>query len=260
MGITPILALVLAIGFGLVWAEQAGRLPSWAGKLVRQAEFVVLVPILDELGIEMPEGLRRHQPEIPSAAPGDEVDLAEARALLEQIRVEPERRRGYARNEWPHWLDLDGDCMDARQEVLQAESLEPARVSADGCKVIGGRWLDRFTGETVRDPSMLDVDHFVPLAEAHDSGGHAWNRERRAAFANDLSDPRSLIAVTAAANRSKSDQGPEDWLPPLESYRCQYVAGWIAVKARWMLAMDERERVTVGNMLEACAVSSEPSG
>jgi hypothetical protein len=104
---------------------------------------------------------------------------------------------------------------------------------------------------------MLDVDHFVPLAEAHDSGGYAWDQERRAAFANDLADPRSLVAVTAAANRSKSDQGPEDWLPPLQSYRCQYVADWIAVKARWTLAMDERERVTIGNMLEACAVSSE---
>jgi hypothetical protein len=76
---------------------------------------------------------------------------------------------------------------------------------------------------------------------------------QRAAFANDLGDARSLIAVTAAANRAKGDQGPEEWLPPLAAYRCQYVAHWVVVKVRWRLSMDERERVTVGNLLRDCA-------
>jgi hypothetical protein len=105
----------------------------------------------------------------------------------------------------------------------------------------------------VSEPRELDVDHFVPLAEAHRSGGRAWDRERRAAFANDLRDPRSLIAVTASANRSKGDKGPEEWLPPDASYRCRYAADWVAVKAEWELSMDERERVTVGRLLEECA-------
>ena len=59
--------------------------------------------------------------------------------------------------------------------------------------------------------------------------------------------------MSASANRAKGDQGPEDWLPPETGYRCRYVADWVAVKARWSLSMDERERVTVGNILQACA-------
>ena len=93
----------------------------------------------------------------------------------------------------------------------------------------------------------------MPLQEAHDSGEHARDRERRAAYVNDLSDPRTLIAVMAGANRAKLAQGSEDWLPPDPAHRCRYAADWVAVKARRDLAMDERERVSVGNLLAACA-------
>lgn len=228
-------------------------MPEEIGSVVREAETRILAPALEELGFALPDFLPPRQvEEAPPLPPRRDIPTTDSRSLLANIRVEPETRRGYDRSDWPHWLDLDGDCLDARDEVLQAESLDPVRLSPNGCDVVAGRWADLYTGETVTDPSSLDVDHFIPLQEAHDSGGHAWDRERRAAFANDLGDPRSLTAVTAAANRSKGAQGPEEWLPPSRSYRCQYVVDWIAVKARWDLSMDERERVTVGNLLASC--------
>ncbi len=247
--LTPGILLILVLGLLAVWLGRTDRLPEPLSVLVREAEVHVLGPVLRELGIEVPYSER------PPVVPEHGFDADHARTALARISIEPERKEGYEREAWPHWLDLDSDCLDTREEVLVAESLEPTRLSRDGCRVLGGRWLDRYTGETITDPSALDVDHVVALEEAHRSGGHAWSRERRAAFANDLSDPRTLVAVSSAANRAKGSQGPEDWLPPEPRSRCRYVVDWILIKARWELSMDERERVTVGNILEACVAA-----
>lgn len=248
--LTPLVAAALLLGLVAVALEREGWLPTPVAGAVRTVEAELLAPLLAQLGVEWPGAAA--PPPMP-ASPDDRAALEQALDALDAIPVEPEHRAGYDRSDWPHWRDADGDCLDARQEVLASESLERARLSRDGCSVASGWWRGAYTGEIVTDPSALDVDHLVPLQEAHDSGGWAWDRDRRAAYANDLSDARTLIAVTADANRAKSAQGPEDWLPPDPAHRCRYAADWTMVKARWRLTMDERERVSVGNLLRACA-------
>lgn len=239
------MALVLLVLAAVALARE-GWLPDPVAEIVQSAE-VWLEPLLREVGIEWPGGSG------PEPRPGGDRDaVVQALALLGTIPVRAERPRGYLREDWLTWRDADHDCQDARQEVLAAESLERARLSPDGCRVLGGLWHDVYTGETIRDAGRLDVDHLVPLAEAHRSGGYGWDRQRRAAYANDLGDGRTLIAVGASANRSKGGQGPEAWMPPRTASRCRYAADWVAVKARWALSMDERERVAVGNVLAGC--------
>src|SRR3546814_1354348 len=83
----------------------------------------------------------------------------------------------YDRALYRHWTDPDGDCRDTRHEVLAAQSLVPVRWSPDGCRVDAGRWYDPWSGITVVDPGAIDVDHVIPLAEAHRSGADAWRSE-----------------------------------------------------------------------------------
>jgi len=239
------LLVVLALIGGALLLERIDVLPT--GTVARM------------LGLEEEKPRRRPEKHdavarrVPPVAPtGPRIDYAQIDAWLTQIRVEPEARRGYERDDWPHWLERQGSCLNTREEALIRDSVVPAQLSPDGCRVVRGRWLDPYTGEEFRDPKALDVDHRVPLEEAHNSGGHAWDRARRAAFANDMSDPRTLVVVSAAANRAKGSKGPEEWLPPDDDELCRYVADWVAVKARWQLTMDERERVTVGNILADC--------
>ena len=79
-------------------------------------------------------------------------------------------------------------------------------------------------------PGDLDIDHMVPLANAHRSGAWQWSPERKRLYANYLDDPNHLIAVTARANRSKGARGPEEWQSPDSSYWCQYAVDWITIK------------------------------
>ncbi len=164
----------------------------------------------------------------------------------------PTKTQPYNRKLYRHWIDADGDCQNTRQEVLIDESVVPVVLDDKGCKVLSGRWYDPYTGETFTNPRELDIDHLVPLAEAHRSGAHSWGAEMRRAFANDLSDPRSLIAVKASANRSKSDGDPAQWLPINEMYRCEYIASWVAVKERWGMLMDRGEEDVIAAVQADC--------
>ena len=161
----------------------------------------------------------------------------------------------YDRDEWSHWLDEDRDCLNTRHEVLLAESLGPVTYTdSDQCKIASGSWVGPFTRESFDDPRALDVDHMVPLKNAHLSGGWAWDRARKADYANDLSYEGHLIAVDRSANRSKGSSGPEDWRPLAEDYWCQYAVDWVTIKDAWTLTVSEPEAAALMEMLDTCTL------
>lgn len=158
----------------------------------------------------------------------------------------------YRRADWPHWVDADGDCQDTRQEVLIEESLLTPTLSADGCRVVAGQWLDVYSGEVYTDPKMLDVDHVVSLSAAHRAGGWRWARDRKRAYANDLSSADHLIAVRGALNRQKGDKGPSRWMPQRAAFRCRYVAIYQAVADRWGLQLPAADRRMIAAAQAGC--------
>lgn len=157
----------------------------------------------------------------------------------------------YRRADWPHW---SGRCPDVRQQVLIEESRRLVIMTADGCRVLSGEWLDIYGGELVTSPAALDVDHVVPLAAAHRAGGWRWTRATRQAYANDLVDPDHLVAVSAALNRQKGDKGPSRWLPPRMASRCGYVRTYQAIAERWRLTLPAADRRAIRETLATCPV------
>lgn len=167
------------------------------------------------------------------------------------LRIEPERGDGYDRDLFRHWVDADGDGCDTRKEVLIAESLEPVQTGSS-CAILSGRWYSIYDNTETTDSSRFDIDHVVALKEAWDSGAWNWTADQRRSFANDLSQPFFLIAVSASSNRSKSDRDPAEWLPTNGGYRCEYVRIWVAVKRAWNLSVDQAEHDAIRNTLANC--------
>ena len=175
-------------------------------------------------------------------------------SVLQTIRIENERPTGYARALFEHWIDIDGDGCDTREQVLKRDSVTLPQVDPYKCKVIAGDWVSPFDGAKWSDPTDIDIDHVVALKEAWDSGAWAWSSATRNAFANDTSDRRTLLAVTDNVNQQKSDKDPSNWVPPLKSYLCTYLGNWISIKARWNLSMDQSEWGRIKNLLNSsCA-------
>lgn len=168
----------------------------------------------------------------------------------------------YDRKLWKHWKDADKDCQDARQEVLVRDSEVPVtfkpRDDEKECKVATGQWTCPYTGTVITDASKVDVDHMVALKDAHESGGWGWPADQRQAYANGLDDPTHLLATSQYGNRSKGAKGPDEWLPPLESARCQYIQDWVKVKEGWELGMSESEYGVITYMLKICSAGQVP--
>ena len=173
--------------------------------------------------------------------------------ILGLLQVKAETGSGtYERSYFQHWIDADGDGCDTRDEVLQQESL--TRID---CGLVGGSWISPYDGYKTSDASSLDIDHFIPLKEAWESGASGWDSSTRKRFANDLDYRVSLIAVSASSNRSKSDRDPSAWLPPSKSFTCLYVGSWIAVKYRWSLTIDSNEKKVLASKLSSCGSKSK---
>jgi len=166
----------------------------------------------------------------------------------------------YDRKAWAHWQDADDDCQDTRHEVLARASLVPVEYRADArCKVARGRWRCPYTGKLFEDPSELDVDHMVPLHEAHASGGAAWSPAKKARYANDLRDPDHLVVVARTANRAKGSRRPDAWLPEDPASRCDYIEDWVRIKVTWGLAFAPVEQRALDDARVRCRRGRAPA-
>jgi len=80
----------------------------------------------------------------------------------------------YNRRDWPHWVDADRDCQNARAEALIAASTVPVKFRrSEGCVVSNGSWFDPYTGSTFTQAGELDIDHIIPQSKLrYDSLDH----------------------------------------------------------------------------------------
>ena len=228
-------------------------------RLLLAAFVALLVVVIACGGLSLPRQTPAPpRPVSPPATSPPAPEAARPVALVKSITVaeRPSEIPDYDRDDWDHWSDADRDCQNTRQEVLIAESSVAVRFKDDReCRVASGKWTDPYTGDTVEDPGKLDVDHMVPLANAHASGGHSWSEERKELYANSLRYSEHLVAVTASANRSKGADGPDGWRPPDRTYWCRYASDWIVIKNEWGLTATEAEAAALREMLETCGHS-----
>ena len=189
------------------------------------------------------------EPTIPPTA----IHTSELHILRVTIAEIPTNLPDYDRQDWKHWTDEDGDCQDARNEVLVAESRAAVAYRTDRqCRVSAGEWSAPYSSTIVTDPGKLDVDHMVPLGNSHQSGSWRLSAEERERYANYLDDPQHLIAVTASANRSKGARGPEDWKPEDRTHWCRYATDWITAKDTWDLTVTQHEYDALVEMVNTC--------
>ena len=173
-------------------------------------------------------------------------------------------KTGYTRAQFgPTWADVDRNGCDTRNDILKRDlTNEVFKEKTNGCTVLSGTLVDPFSGETInfvqgaKTSSDVQIDHSVALSNAWQTGAFKLTPEQRKAFAN---DPLNLLAVKGKLNSQKGDGDAATWLPPLKSYRCDYVSRQIAVKMKYKLWFTAPEKEAMIRILKTCPEKALPT-
>ena len=168
-------------------------------------------------------------------------------------------KTGYARDQFGQaWADSRPQRLRHPQRHPPPRPERPSRSSpAPGTALsCSGTLTDPYTATTIT--FLRGEEHQrVP------SRSTTWSRSQRrlaegrpaarrgpaGLFAN---DPLNLLAVDGPANQQKSDGDAATWLPPNKSYRCDYVARQISVKAGYGLWVTQAEHDAMARVLADC--------
>lgn len=153
----------------------------------------------------------------------------------------------FNRDDYPHWIDADGDGQDTRQEILIRDSQVPATLKPDG-NVETGLWVCPYTGRVIRNPSDIDVDHLValgrstPPAQVHGR----WNS---------APGSRTIRIIWLPSPRGeplKRDKDGYLWLPPNIANCSWYLSARNVVWRKYGIEIDDDERKAVAFFREKC--------
>ena len=173
-------------------------------------------------------------------------------------------KTGYTRAQFgPAWADVDRNGCDTRNDILKRDlTKEVFKEKTSGCTVLSGTLVDPFSGEIInfvqgaKTSSEVQIDHLVALSNAWQTGAFKLTPDQRKAFAN---DPMNLLAVKGRLNSQKGDGDAATWLPPLKSFRCDYVSRQIAVKIKYKLWFTAPEKEAMIRILKTCPEKALPT-
>lgn len=142
------------------------------------------------------------------------------------------------------WINdpTDETCMNTRAKVLVRDSAGNVTFRNNKqCVVAEGLWLDNYTGQEYTSSTQIQIDHMVPLKNAYLAGAFNWDYKTRCLYANYMGLKEHLVSAEARQNMAKGDRGPEKYLPPDLTFRCNYIKNWLMVKLIWRLNMTAEE-------------------
>ena len=160
------------------------------------------------------------------------------------------------------WADVDRNGCDTRNDTLKRDLTDVKFTNSVPCKVQSGNLADPYTGKSIdflrgaTTSSAVQIDHVVALSDAWQKGAQQLSLEQRTSFAN---DPLNLQSTDGPTNMQKGDGDAATWLPPNKSYRCEYVARQISVKATYSLWVTQAEHDAMERILGDCPGQLAPT-
>ncbi|MGT2462832.1 GmrSD restriction endonuclease domain-containing protein [Sinomonas atrocyanea] len=257
------LALLLSgCGGGTSAAAKAQPTLSTAPAVVSASPTAIASPTSSTSGEPLdPDTVVAADGSAPKAQPAYATKALDLLATLPVKGRAP--KTGYTRDQFGQaWADVDHNGCDTRNDILKRDLTATAYTAGSRCRIASGTLNDPYTGKTIGfvrgngTSTAVQIDHVVALSDAWQKGAQQLTAAQRTALAN---DPLNLLAVDGPTNEAKGDGDAATWLPPNKSYRCQYVARQVSVKATYSLWVTQAEHDAIARVLASCPDQQVPT-
>ncbi|AFR31409.1 DUF1524 domain-containing protein [Arthrobacter sp. Rue61a] len=157
---------------------------------------------------------------------------------------------------------MDRNGCDTRNDILKRDLTQITFTNSVQCKIQTGSLADPYTAKSISfvrgsaSSAAVQIDHMVALSDAWQKGAQQLSIEQRTAFAN---DPLNLQSTDGPTNTQKGDGDAATWLPPNKSFRCEYVARQISIKATYSLWITQAEHDAMASVLGGCRDQTAPT-
>jgi len=202
---------------------------------------------------------------VAGITPSQAASVASGLSVIEaQVTKGRAAKTGYSRAQFgPTWSDVDRNGCDTRNDILKRDlTAEVFKEKTQECVVLSGVLIDPYSGGRINfvrgniSSMEVQIDHVVALSNAWQTGAFKLTADLRKELANDL---LNLLAVKGRLNSQKGDGDAATWLPPLKSYRCDYVSRQIAVKIKYKLWFTAPEKEAMVRILKSCPEKALPT-
>lgn len=189
---------------------------------------------------------------------------------LDSLIISEPENVDYNRDEqFGPWKTYSG--WSTRDEVLKKYG---TNTNDNGTSFTSGEWYILYTGENQTYNSKedisnnLEIDHIVPLSYAYRHGAKDWDQDKREEFCNDYGNDTkwsagsnssfdydngyygNLVVSDKYSNRSKSDKGPSEWMPPTNQLK--YAEMWVDICNKYGVSITQEDYNVLLKTIENC--------
>lgn len=191
------------------------------------------------------------------------VQKDKMKEFIDDLKTMSPDKVKYSNRDWPHWalMSADNTCWTVKEEVLAKQAIpdslefidknhQPTKDKSKACSISSGKWIDPYSGDTIKEVDMMDVDHIVSLEQANKMGGADWSAEKKLEYSNDVDSV--LLAVSKDSRKEKGSKSPSSYIPKNKKYRCEYGKNYTLVTKNYGLSITKKDKKALSELVSEC--------
>lgn len=153
-------------------------------------------------------------------------------------------------------------CWSTKEEVLARQAvpnslkfidkdMKKTKDKAKACKITAGKWIDPYTGDTIKAVEDMDVDQVVSVKTASRQASKELTKEDKVRFANDVDS--NLLAVSKKGKEKRNGASIAKYTPKNKEYKCTFTKTYVLTSSKYGIGASEKDKKVIDKIMADCS-------